>query len=224
MAARPATRAARRARLPIALALCLCVPACASIPGDTAEEKAITVEELERKTLADLEAQEPGTKEELAACVGYVIMNNKLTKIPLVGVGAGYGVAVDARTNARTYLRMRRFDLGAGVGVRAIRVVMIFQDEARFRDFIEGGFDAKIGAEATAKVGDKGAAGDSAGAPPDTSSAGAAGDSVPDEQADSAGAPPATGSDSGYTSYMLTDKGASATATFAIIRVKQVKI
>ena len=176
----------------------LCAAGCASIPGKTGEEQAVTIEELERKTLADLRQQEPKTEEEIARSVGYVIMNNKLTKIPLVGVGAGYGVAVDSKTGERTYLRMSRFDLGMGWGARALRPVMIFHDEGKFRRFIDGDFDVTLGAEASAKVGEKGAAGGGSGE--------------------------ASKKDTGYASYVITDAGVSATASLALIRVKRVKL
>jgi hypothetical protein len=167
---------------------------CASVPGKTGEEQAMAIDSLVTKTLADLEREHPQAKDEIAQSVGYVIMNNKLTKIPLVGVGAGYGVAVDS-AGTRTYLRMRRFDLGAGWGARAVRPVLIFQDEKKFRDYIDGDFDANLGAEASAKAGDKG----------------------------SAGGGGASSGDAGYTSYLITDKGVSATASLAIMRVKPVK-
>ena len=169
---------------------------CATIPGDTGEQQAIEIDSLVTRTLADLEKQEPKTKDEIAQSVGYVIMNNKLTKIPLVGVGAGYGVGVDTRTGERTYLRMRRFDIGAGWGARALRPVMIFQDEEKFRKYVDGEWDATIGAEATAKAGDKGGGGGGSG---------------------SAG-------QGGYTSYIITDTGVSATASLAVMRVKKVKL
>jgi lipid-binding SYLF domain-containing protein len=115
-----------------------------------------------------------------------------------VGVGAGYGVAVDKRTDERTYLRMSRFDLGMGWGARALRPVMIFHDEEKFRRFIDGNFDVTLGAEASAKVGEAGAAG------------GGSGESAR--------------KDLGYSSYVITDAGVSATASLAMIRVKRVKL
>ena len=187
-----------RAATLAAVALLFGAAGCASIPGKTGSEQAIAVEELEKKTLADVQQQSPGSTEELAGCVGYVIMNNKLTKIPLVGVGAGYGVAVDKKTDERTYLKMSRFDLGMGWGARAVRPVMIFQDAEKFRKFIDGEFDVTLGAEASAKVGEAGGAG------------GGSGD--------------ASQKDQGYTSYVITDAGVSATASLALIRVKRVKL
>ena len=181
-----------------AAAILLGAAGCASIPGKTGEEQAITIEELEKRTLADVQQQHPKSKDELAQCVGYVIMNNKLTKIPLVGVGGGYGVAVERATEARTYLRMTRFDLGMGWGARAIRPVMIFHDAEKFRRFIDGDFDVTLGAEASAKVGESGAAGGGSGE--------------------------AAKNDLGYASYVITDAGVSATASLALIRVKRVKL
>ena len=198
MVRRILTRGAHFQRaLPLA-ALVLLLASCASIPGKTGQEQAVTVEELERKTLEDLRKQEPKTEEEIAQSVGYVIMNNKLTKIPLVGVGGGYGVGVDKRTGEKTYLRMSRFDIGAGWGARAVRPVMIFHDSTKFARYVDGEFDATIGAEAAAKVGESGGAG--------------GGSSEPSKK------------DVGYTSYLITDTGVSATASLAIVRVKRVKL
>src|SRR5262245_63614370 len=105
------------------LAALLLSAGCASVPGKTGEEQAIAIEDLEKRTLADVQAQDSTATEKLEHCAGYVILNNKLTKIPLIGVGAGYGVALDKATGTRTYLRMRRFDIGAGWGVRVVRPV-----------------------------------------------------------------------------------------------------
>ena len=174
----------------------LSLGACASVPGDTGEEQAIEVDSLVTKTLADLEKQDPNTKDEIAQSAGYVIMNNKLTKIPLIGVGAGYGVGIDTRSGERTYLKMRRLDLGMGWGARAVRPVLIFQDAKKYQEYIDGNFDASIGAEASAKAGEKGAAG------------GGATENVKE----------------GYKSYLITDTGVSATASLAFMRVKKMKL
>lgn len=93
---------------------------------------------------------------------------------------------------------MKRFDLGAGWGARAVRPVMVFHDQEKFRKFIDGDFDVTVGAEAPAKVGDAGAAGGGAGEAP--------------------------GKDTGNRSYLITDSGVSATASVSVIRVKRVRL
>lgn len=171
---------------------------CATVPGATAQEQAVTADELVERTLKDLYKQEPKTKEAIAKCVGYAVFNNKITKIPLVGAGRGYGVAIETKTGKNTYLKMVRFDIGGGWGARSVRPVIIFQDEAKFKDFITGEWSANAGAEAAAKVGDSGSAG-------------------------GAGASEA-GNDKGYTIHMLTDAGVSVTVTVGVIRIAPIKL
>jgi len=171
---------------------------CASIPGKTGEEQAETIDALVERTLADLYKQEPKAKEAIANSAGYVVMNNKITKIPIVGAGRGYGVAITTRTGEKTYIKMARFDVGGGWGARAVRPVLIFLDEKKFKDFIDGVWEAQAGAEAAAKVGETGAAG------------GAGSGDLPGNK--------------GYSVHMITDAGVSATATAGIIRVKPVKL
>ncbi len=180
----------------LALALLLNV-GCATIPGKSGSEQVVTIDELVEKTLSDLYAQSPQAKDEINSSVGYVVMNNKLTKIPVFGVGSGYGVATNTGTGEKIYLRMRRFDFGAGWGARSVRPVMIFQDADKFLQFIDGNFEVRFGAEASAKVGETGAAG---------------------------GAGQTNATNKGYTSYLITDAGVSATAALGFIRVKPVKL
>jgi lipid-binding SYLF domain-containing protein len=171
---------------------------CATIPGTTGEEQAETINALVERTLADLYKQDPKTKGEIVNSVGYAIMNNKITKIPIVGAGSGYGVAINNKTGEKTYIKMARFDIGGGWGARSVRPVLIFQDEKKFKDFINGVWQAQAGAEAAAKVGESGAAG------------GAGSGDVPGKK--------------GYSVYFITDAGVSATVTVGIIRVKPVKL
>ena len=169
---------------------------CSSIPGETGEEQAETVDALVERTLADLAAQEPDTSRAIAESVGYIVMSNKITKVPIVGVGSGYGVAIETESGKKTYLKMARFDVGGGWGARSIRPVLIFDDLEKFKSFIDGHWEAQAGAEAAAKVGETGAAG---------------------------GAGSGDIGDKGYSVHLITDAGVSATATVGVIRVKPVK-
>ncbi|MEY8213966.1 MAG: hypothetical protein RPR97_05715, partial [Colwellia sp.] len=166
-----------------------------SIPGETKAEQIQNIDELVDNTLTDLYEQNPKARAQIKNSVGYAIMNNKITKIPVVGAGAGYGVAVNNKSQRRQYIQMVRFDVGGGWGARSVRPVIIFTDEQVFNDFIDGMWSANAGAEAAAKVGDVGT---------------------------SSGAD--TGNDKGYITYMITDKGVSATVTAGIIRVKAITL
>src|SRR5262245_61080501 len=137
----------------------LLLAGCASIPGATRQEQLETTTDLVKRTLADLERQYPDAQAPLDSAVGIVVMSNKIVKIPLLGGGAGYGVAIDRAKGDTTYLKMGRFDIGMGWGARSVRPVMLFHDAGKFTKYIDGEWDATIGAEASAKVGEAGAAG-----------------------------------------------------------------
>jgi lipid-binding SYLF domain-containing protein len=182
----------------ILLFIIVALSGCTSIPGETGEEQAETIDALVERTLSDLYEQEPDTKEAIANSVGYVVASTKITKIPIVGAGSGYGVAINTKSGEQTYLKMARFDVGGGWGARSLRPVLIFQDETIFRKFIDGVWEAQAGAEAAAKVGETGAAGGAG-----------TGDIA---------------NDKGYTIHFITDAGVSATATAGVIRVTPIKL
>ncbi len=174
------------------------VAGCATVPGKTRQEQVETIEGLVSRTLADLYKQHPAAKEEIAKSVGYAIMNNKITKVPVFGAGTGYGVAIDNKTHQPTYIRMTRFDMGGGWGARSVRPVLVFHDEKKFHHFVNGIIKGEMGAEAAAKVGETGAAG------------GAGSGNLPGNK--------------GYSTYLITDAGVSATVTMGVIRVKPIKL
>jgi hypothetical protein len=126
-----------------------------------------------------------------------VVASTKITKIPFVGAGSGYGIAINTKSGEKTYLKMTRFDVGGGWGARALRPVVIFQDEKKFNSFINGIWEVQAGTEVAAKAGEKGAAG---------------------------GAGTGAIGEKGYTVHILTDAGVSATATAGVLRVYPVKL
>lgn len=185
-------------RLFLALLAMVMVSGCARIPGKTPTEQIEVLERLHDNTLEDLFRENPQAKEQIQRCAGYAIMDNTIVKIPLVGAGNGYGIAVDQETDEHTYIKMTRFDFGAGWGARDVRPVLIMYDQKQFRQFIRGKWIFDAGAEASAKAGEHGAAG----------GAGASGID-PNRK---------------YDLYLLTDNGVSATFTAAMIRVSPVAI
>lgn len=171
---------------------------CASIPGNTGQEQAQAIDALVKRTLADLYKQKPKTKESVANSAGYAIMTGKITKIPFVGAGSGYGAAINNKTGEKTCLEITKLDIGGGWGVRNVRPVIIFQSEKKFKEFIKGMWNVKAGAEAAAKVKEAGTAG-------------------------GAGSGDLAGK-KGYSVYLITDAGVSVTWTVGVIHVKPVKL
>jgi hypothetical protein len=133
----------------------------------------------------------------LAESVGYVVAEQDIVKIPMVGWGSGTGVAVETASGKRTYLRISELQFGAGWGGRVEKVVLIFQALDKLRDLADGKWHAGIEAEAAAKAGDVGVAG--SGSTTD----------LPKK---------------GFSTYVLTDAGISGTATVSVLRAQPYSI
>ena len=171
---------------------------CASIPGRTGKEQSEAIDALVERTLTDLYKQEPKSKEEIGKSIGYAIMKNRFTKIPIVGAGSGYGVSITNKTGEKTYLKIVRFDIGSGLGTRSIRLVITFQNEEKFKDFIDGDWSVNAGAALAAKSKDAG----TSGAAESSSLSGG----------------------KGYSIHVITDAGVTATVTVGVIHVKPIKL
>lgn len=178
---------------PVRLILLLSIAILLTACGSTREERLAHFATLEAETKAALIKEHPGAEAELADSVGYAVFEQDILKIPVVGWASGSGVIVEKAGDKRTYVKVPEIQFGAGWGARAQKVVVIFQDVDKLRDLADGDWRAGIKAEAAAKAGDTGAAG-----------GGGTGDL--EKQ--------------GYSLYVMTEAGISATATFNIMRIK----
>ena len=165
--------------------------------GGKQENKLAYFNSLEQDTLARLVKEHPQTKQELADSAGYFVAEQKIVKVPMIGAGGGAGVVVEKATGKRSYLRIPEVQFGAGWGGRAEKIVLVFQDKDKLRDLADGKWHAGIQAEAAAKAGDVGAAG-----------SGSTTDLMK----------------KGFSTYVLTDAGVSATATIAVLRAQPYSI
>lgn len=177
--------------------LAITITACAGGLVGGKEEKLAYFESLEQETLAQLVKERPGAEQELARSVGYAVIDKKAVKVPVFGAGGGAGVVVEKASGKKTYLRVPELQFGLGWGGRAEKVILIFQDIEKLRDLADGMWKAGIEAEAAAKAGDVGAAGGRG-----------TGDLMK----------------KGFTTYVLTDAGVSATATIAVLRAQPYSI
>ena len=92
----------------------------------------------------------PEVREVIDRSVGYVVVNMRVTKIPMVGAGSGYGVVVDKRTNTRSYIRVSRLEVGGGLGAQKFKVVIVYEDEKHLDRIAAGTWHFDAGAEIAA--------------------------------------------------------------------------
>jgi lipid-binding SYLF domain-containing protein len=139
------------ARLPALMLIVLALlTGCASLSPEEAQAKREEIDQMEAATLARLLETRPELQSVFDASPGYAVGDMKLTKIPVFGGSVGPGVVVDKRTDARTYLRVTRFDVGGGMGIATFKVVILFQDPELLEQAITGFWHFEGGAEAGA--------------------------------------------------------------------------
>ena len=177
----------------LAVTMAVFILSCAGSLKGSKEEKLAYFDQLEEETLARLIKEYPQSEQQLVEAAGYTIAEKTTVKVPFVGVGEGIGLVMDKASNMRSYLQFAQLQFGFGLGVRANRLVVIFQDVNKLRDAAAGRWHIGVAAEAAAKIGDKGAAGE-----------GGTSDLT----------------EKGYSTYVLTDSGVSASATIRVLRAR----
>lgn len=127
---------------------------------DRTEEKRDEVRRMRDQVLAQLHEAHPAAKTRIRDAAGYAVFSNVGLNVLFASVAGGSGLVVEHRTprDTETFMNMGSAGVGLGLGVKDFRVVFIFHDRARLREFIEKGWDFSGQADAAAKSDDKGAA------------------------------------------------------------------
>ncbi len=116
-------------------------------PGETRSK----LNAMAEATLKRLFAEEPGSRALFDRSAGYAVFDKREASFYVVA-GYGRGVAVDARTGARVYMKMATTGAGVGFGLGgfASQLVILFEDGATLERFLTEGLDASAGVGAMA--------------------------------------------------------------------------
>lgn len=134
------------------------VSACTTIPlEDRARLRQEIIDEGDA-TIASLVSQDPGLKKSIDASAGYLVGRFSGLKAPAIGGGSGTGVLYDQDEDSRTYMDIKRFDLGFGLATGAFRGLIIFENREVLEKFRSGiwkpavGFESAGGEQVATKV------------------------------------------------------------------------
>ena len=131
------------------------VPLALAEGEDKKSKKRGKIDERSSAILDEVLGESAKAKELYDASIGYAIFDNTKVALGLSG-GGGSGVAVDKASGTRTYMKMGTGGVGLGIGVKTYQVIMLFEKEKVFRNFVDNGWQAD--AQAGAAAGSKGAA------------------------------------------------------------------
>ncbi|MDF2633815.1 MAG: hypothetical protein K0R78_689 [Pelosinus sp.] len=117
--------------LMIILGLTISVVSAASV-----EEKRQSIRNSANETLNKLYAIHPSARQSVDNAAGYAVFSITDVKIVFLGGGGGKGVAVNNSTKEETFMRTGDVQVGFGLGIKKFDVVLGFQTQEAFMDFI----------------------------------------------------------------------------------------
>jgi len=135
--------------LKVVLITILLLSGCATMTKDEQEKKRAELDLMANDTIAALIKQQPELQQQLDSAVGYAVGDIKFVKIPILGTGSGEGVLFDRERNETRYLKIKRLDLGAGLGARSVKALLVLPEREQFNEFKEGQYLYNTGAEAS---------------------------------------------------------------------------
>jgi len=133
------------------LLLLLAIPAVADEDKkeDKQDQKRAKIDARTDEVLEEVLSASPKAKELFGKSVGYAVFDNTKAALGISGGGGG-GQAVDKASGERTYMKMGTVGVGFGIGVKKYQVVMLFEKEPVFRNFVDKGWQGDTQASATA--------------------------------------------------------------------------
>ncbi|MBL0721448.1 MAG: membrane lipoprotein lipid attachment site-containing protein [Sulfurovum sp.] len=108
------------------------------------------IDQMANETIATLKKDDKKVEIALDKAIGYMAVNWKVTKVPVVGAGGGNGVVVSKEDNKHVYINVSRFDIGGGVGARSYKNLVVVYDQKLLERLQKGTFDYQASAEVSA--------------------------------------------------------------------------
>jgi|JI10StandDraft_1071094.scaffolds.fasta_scaffold02069_14 lipid-binding SYLF domain-containing protein len=124
--------------------------------ASTTSEQQAAIQDMRKTTLDTLHKLEPAAKDEIEEAYGYAVFTSADIAAVFVSGGYGHGVSHNNRTGADTYMQMASAGVGIGIGAKDFSTVLVFSNEASYREFIQTGLDLSANIDLAAKQGSKG--------------------------------------------------------------------
>ena len=114
-----------------------------------ADEKRAEIDKVSAEALKEVLTDSEKAQGLYDGAYGWAVFDNLRVTFIITG-GGGSGVAVAKESGERTYMKMGSGGLAFGIGAQKYSVIMLFEDEKTFTNFIEKGWKAETGATAAA--------------------------------------------------------------------------
>jgi lipid-binding SYLF domain-containing protein len=131
------------------LLLSIFLISCSNLSPKEQHDEREKINKMADNTIIELGNKTPEINGALKNAKGYAVVNMKLTKVPVIGVGGGPAVLVDLKTDEHIYLDVRRLDFGGGWGARSYKILIIINNKEILEDFKTGVWKFEFGGEAS---------------------------------------------------------------------------
>lgn len=129
--------------------------------ADKAKKQA-EIKKVAAAALADFYKAEPKLKAEVAGAPGYAVFSTYGISFVIGGSG-GKGLVHNNKTKKDTFMHQAQASVGLQAGIAENRTLIVFASAESMNQFIEKGWDAKVGGSAGGAVEGKGASGGAGG-------------------------------------------------------------
>ena len=135
----------------LVIGLCLVMlGACASMPVEQREARRAEINREAEETIALVSQKSPEFTEALEQSAGYFTSRVSEATVALIGGAQGIGVLVDNQTGERTYMNIKRLDLGIGLGLREYRFIVLAEDAEALESLLSKKYLSSLALEAAA--------------------------------------------------------------------------
>jgi lipid-binding SYLF domain-containing protein len=114
---------------------------------ETPAETRKKIDTMADATLERLLAQNSGAKKLYGQSHAYAVFDTRKFSF-MITTGYGAGVAVEKSSGKRTYMKMATGGANVGIGGEFFQLVILFENEKRFRSFMDSGIEAGTAAAA----------------------------------------------------------------------------
>jgi len=126
------------------------------------QEEKQTIRKMRDEALRDLYKEKPSAEQQVNNSVAVAAFSSLGVNLLLLSTARGGGIVRETSSGKETFMRMLSLGGGIGLGVKDFRVIFVFHTKDAYNKFVESGWDLSGQADAAAKSGDKGGAGDAA--------------------------------------------------------------
>jgi lipid-binding SYLF domain-containing protein len=145
-----------RTSIPTLVAVLLLTAGCAGPKGASVQAQRDYTLNMRDRTLQTLYGKYPAARRSVEEGPGYAVFENRKFGLVFFASGSGYGVVTDNGSSRNTYMKVYQFSPGFGLTGNVYKVVIVFNDDAALRHFLDAPLEVGIRAEAGAKLGGTG--------------------------------------------------------------------